>query len=212
MADISWKAKMITQDLENGVKKEFRKAIKTLWESKEATIKNFGAQQFYKAIKEHQIYTDLEDGILGGELGVTNQMLSSFMEDILVIMEERMKCNYVGFAGANDLGGVLLTFENYQEEFNSSNFADYTSENGNYIPWLQWLTKYGTRDIVFGYKFLLEQGKGRTNLGIMVQSQNDNYAVPAYAAGVTNNNWFTEAANVARPIIVNFILEQLRSL
>lgn len=212
MADLNWKVKLIEPELEAGVKREFRKAIKQLWETREEIIKEFSADEFFKAIKEHRIYDDLENGFLGGELGVTNERLHNFMEDIDIIIHDRIKCNYVGFTGSNDLGGVLVSFENYQDELNASDFAEFTSENGHLVQWLNWLTKYGTRDIVFGYKFLLESGKGRTGLGIMVESQNDNFSVPAYAAGVLDNNWFTEAASVAKPKIVDFILQQLRSL
>ena len=72
------------------------------------------------------------------------------MDDVQTIIEEKMECRYIGGSGSNDLGGIALVFESVEDNISLSDGADFKSEGGHYIPWFNWLLKYGTQDIVFG--------------------------------------------------------------
>lgn len=217
MPTLNFKAKMIAPDLEKEIKKEIRAKIKNFWQSKSEQIRLGCSKIYFKHIKAHQTYIDLENQTrFKGEMGVTEAVLANFMEDLEARLDDLFEADYVAHAGSNDLGGVLAYIPNYQDYVYEMEGIEYTtSPNRNEetfnIPWLKWLLRDGTNDVVFDYHFIPSSSRiSRTGLGLMMPG--GSFSVDPQYAGIHNNNWFTQAADNARPEIMNFIVDILKEL
>lgn len=60
------------------------------------------------------------------------------------------------------------------------------------LPWLKWLLTAGDIIIISGYDIRLEEGKGRSGGGIMVQKNSGVWRVPPEFAGTEDDNWITQ--------------------
>lgn len=72
------------------------------------------------------------------------------------------------------MGGIIAYIESFADNFENLDGADYQniSRNENatrFIQWLKWLTRYGTQEIVFGYRFFERGGRGRSGMGLWFQ-------------------------------------------
>jgi hypothetical protein len=219
MADINFKAKMIAPNLESDIKKELRAKIKKFWDFKSDIIRVQSAKILYKHIVNHPTYSSLESGILKGELGLTDEVLSNFMDNLESSLDQFFQVKYVGNTGSDDLGGILAYVDSFADNFENLDGSDYHNNSKNeeatkLIQWLKWLTRYGTQEIVFGYRFFERGGRGRSGRGIMIPSKLSGYAysVNSEFAGTLNDNWFTQSADQARPEIISMILNILREI
>lgn len=217
MPTISFKAKLKADSLELQIKREIREKIRDHWKKKSTVIRRECAKIYFKHIKQHETYIALDtDPLFIGQMGVTEGMLSEFMDDLKSRLYELFQTEYVGHAGGNDLGGIMAYIESYQEYVYELDYAGYTSTNRKnettYVPWLRWLLSQGTKDVVFEFHFVPSNDNrfSRTGLGLMVPG--GSFAVSPTHAGTYNSNWFTEAADSARPEIMEFMIEKLNEL
>ena len=216
MPTINFKAKLITDSLDLQIKREIRERLRDNWKKKSNAITSRAAEIYFEHIKDHPTYTALEnESRFIGQMGVTEGMLASFMADLESRLKQLFQVEFVGHAGGNDLGGLRAYIESYQEYVYELDMAGYTSTNkkdeSTYVPWLRWLLSQGTKDVVFEYHFVPTNSKeSRTGFGLMVPG--GSFAVDPRYAGTYNDNWFTQAADTARPEIMQFMLEKLEEL
>lgn len=217
MADINFKAKLIVTNFDNEIKRQIRARIKEQWINQSDEIRRLASIIFYEEIKAHPTYEDLatQGGYLRGALGVTNQLLDNFMDNLRDAIPEMFQIKYVAHTGATDLGGILAYINDFQDQFNNlTEGTDYTStgRHAGYVPWFRWLMREGMQDVVFDFYFMQRDGSGRTNQGLMIpNTKGRNFHIDSPYAGVPNDNWFTEAAEIARPKIIEMILLRLQA-
>ena len=83
---------------------------------------------------------------------------------------------------SDDMNGVIFT-----------DIASVISNNGQHLPWLQWLLLEGNNAIVKNFDVKMgSYSQSRSGMAIMVSSR-DNWRVPPEFVGTISNNWTTRA-------------------
>ena len=166
---------------------------------------------FYQALINSETYAALMDNWgLQGDLGVypeyviqTTKLISEMIN--IEPMPPRSR----------DLGGIRVTLvrDNLEPILNSP-LAQYETNKGVTIPWLEWLLTAGSNVLVADYSVGAELNPGRysrTGVLIMFPHNGGNFSIsPAYA-GTINDNWITRAANAALPEIEKTLMTGLRN-
>lgn len=166
---------------------------------------------FYQALINSETYAALMDNWgLQGDLGVypeyviqTTKLISEMIN--IETMPPRSR----------DLGGIRVTLvrDNLEPILNSP-LAQYETNKGVTIPWLEWLLTAGSNVLVADYSVGAELNPGRysrTEALIMFPHNGGNFSIsPAYA-GTINDNWITRAANAALPEIEKTLMTGLRN-
>ncbi len=210
--DINWKAKIIDVNADAAMKREIRAVIKTAWFAVEEDVRLYAAEKIYAALLAHETWQSIEHGSLRGELGLTDTNINLFQEEMQDVVNTSLSVDYLGNTGANDLGGLLISFASLPEKLENTTGADFTSEGGYTIYWLRWLLRYGTQNVVTDYRFTRRQSEySRTGLGIMIPKEGGYYGIREPYAGVTGSNWVTESAEAARDDVVAEAVRLLRA-
>lgn len=86
---------------------------------------------------------------------------------------------------------IVLIDVNYERLINSA-IANFQTEKGEILEWLNWLLYEGTTPVIVSYHYLDEdRPQSRTNKGIMVPK--GTWSVPEVIAGTVSDNWLTRA-------------------
>ena len=146
------------------------------------------------SLRQEPEYISLMSGTLKAEFGIPD---SSSIERVILAMTEtlRIVSNPVtattrGLSGvfsltmmkSDNAGGVI-----YDE------IANVTDNQGQSLPWLEWLLLRNNQAIIKKYKVRFGSNQNsRSGLAIMVPS-GDNWRVPPEFAGSQSDNWTTRA-------------------
>jgi hypothetical protein len=78
------------------------------------------------------------------------------------------------------------------ENLLSQSYSVVVTENGESLPWLQWLLLYGDKVINYDFGVFYNKGSGRSELGIMLPGQGLFSVNPMYS-GTQRDNFITRA-------------------
>ena len=146
-----------------------------------------------EAILESDIYANLADeDDLGGDLGVNDEILNKFENNVDKLFSVKLDQNSVKTSGGpNSLFQIAFNVDPnpLPEDLSdvSLGFAYYTG-SGKLMRWLAQLL-YGDEDYNPGHTVVTSPGFGRTNMKIMVETDGVDYKLKSDIAGTVNNHW-----------------------
>ena len=89
--------------------------------------------------------------------------------------------------------------------------ATVTDNQGQKLPWLEWLLLRGNQIIIRNYQVRMGASPySRTNMAVMVQSKK-NWRVPMEFAGTITNNWTTRALDKVDAQIIDNIINSIEA-
>lgn len=164
------------------------------------------------ALKQEPEYQSLISGKLRAELGVPNASSIDFIVDALVDTLD-MIVDPVTFNNSGLKGG--FTLQMIQSDNISGiiamDAATVTDNNGQKLPWLEWLLLRGNQIIIRNYEVRMGPNPySRTNMAIMIESKK-NWRVPMEFAGTITNNWTTRALDKVSSQIVDNIINSIEA-
>ncbi len=146
------------------------------------------------SLREEPEYQSLLSGRLKAEFGLSDTNMVDNIIDKLVstidVSRSTVSYNKIGLVGgftitmmkSDDMNGVIFT-----------DIASVISNNGQHLPWLQWLLLEGNNAIVKNFDVKMgSYSQSRSGMAIMVSSR-DNWRVPPEFVGTISNNWTTRA-------------------
>ena len=146
------------------------------------------------SLREEPEYQSLLSGRLRAEFGLSDTNMVDNIIDKLVstieVSRSTVSYNRIGLVGgftitmmkSDDMNGVIFT-----------DIASVISNNGQHLPWLQWLLLEGNNAIVKNFDVKMgSYSQSRSGMAIMVSSR-DNWRVPPEFVGTISNNWTTRA-------------------
>lgn len=159
------------------------------------------------ALKQEPEYQSLISGKLRAELGIADSANVDTIVDALVNTLD-MVVNPVTFNNSGLKGGFTLQMiqSDNISGIIATDEAMVVDNNGQKLPWLEWLLLRGNQIIIRNYQVRMGANPfSRTNMAIMVES-NKNWRVPMEFAGTITNNWTTRALDkVSNQIVDNII-------
>lgn len=151
-------------------------------------------------IEQTPEYTSLLSGELLGELGVPGikNRLAKILEtiskgiDLTVIPVRRV--------GKSLEGGMKIgILEKDFRDILSLAEAEYVTEKGETIPWLEWLIVAGDQIIVWGYDVtfdLSQSGRARSRTGMALMVKGAGWRVSPAFSGTVEDNFLTRAFDI----------------
>ena len=146
------------------------------------------------SLREEPEYQSLLSGRLRAEFGLSDTNMVDNIIDKLVstidVSRPTVSYNKIGLVGgftitmmkSDDMNGLIFT-----------DIASVISNNGQHLPWLQWLLLEGNNAIVKNFDVKMgSYSQSRSGMAIMVSSR-DNWRVPPEFVGTISNNWTTRA-------------------
>lgn len=167
-------------------------------------------------IKRAPEYQQLLTGELLGELGVPD--VEGRLNAILRTIKSSCEVETTPLmlqAGGNLSGGLVIKM--IQSDFLdilSLSEAEYITEKGVNIQWLDWLLTQGDRIIVMGYDIKLnlspqEKHRSRTGLGLM--ERGSGWRVPPIYSGTQDDNFITRSfkLNEVEKLLLEIVEEEI---
>jgi hypothetical protein len=167
------------------IQKRIKLSINLITESIETALQTLVKLRLQEAPEVQS----LAGGVLRAQFGLIDG--ASRISNIIDKWADSIEVTYVQRFGA--FGGIAIRFSD--EDYGialSMNEAEFVTENGSVLPWLQWLLIEGQNPIVNNYYFR-SSSKGRTGGGIMVERQSAAWSVPKQFSGTFNDNFATRA-------------------
>ena len=165
------------------------------------------------SLKEEPEYQSLLSGRLRAEFGLSDTNMVDNIIDKLVstidVSRSRISYNKIGLVGgftitmmkSDDMNGLIFT-----------DIASVISNNGQHLPWLQWLLLEGNNAIVKNFDVKMgSYSQSRSGMAIMVSSR-DNWRVPPEFVGTISNNWTTRAIDRIEDKIYTLIQDIIEAL
>lgn len=181
--------------LEEGLLREAAAHIQVALRRAEAPFRARLAGLVLKALKdepEGQSLLSSSPDSLHGQLGVEGpEAAIKAMADALAgAMSYQVTGPY--YAGGRLQGGLDIGMASSSlQEVLSLPEAQYGSEGGKTVEWLNWLLLRGATPFLRNWRYEPAPGKGRTGLGHMVSG--GAWGVPSRFAGVLTENWVVRA-------------------
>ena len=165
------------------------------------------------SLREEPEYQSLLSGRLKAEFGLSDTNMVDNIIDKLVstidVSRPTVSYNKIGLVGgftitmmkSDDMNGVIFT-----------DIASVISNNGQHLPWLQWLLLEGNNAIVKNFDVKMgSYSQSRSGMAIMVSSR-DNWRVPPEFVGTISNNWTTRAIDRIEDKIYTLIQDIIEAL
>lgn len=162
---------------------------------------------FYECLTEDsETYEELNNAFgLQGELGVVDY----YVAETAAAISKMISLETIPPTGKN-LGGFRLTFvKGGMESILSLPYAQYETNKGVTIPWLQWLLTAGNSILISDYIIGVEKDFGkysRTGMLIMMPKKGGSFSIDAQNSGTENHNWITKAIAQAQPRIERMLM------
>jgi hypothetical protein len=162
-------------------------------------------------------FQSLLSGDLLGELGVPD--VEGRLDAVLRTIKNSCDVEVTPLIQAGDVltGGLVLKMirADFMDVMEISG-AEYLTQRGVQIPWLNWILTQGDRIIVVGYDVKLnlstkEKARSRTGLGLMIPGSG--WRVDPDNSGVLDDNFITRAFNPAEveKLLLKIIEEEIVS-
>jgi len=165
------------------------------------------------SLREEPEYQSLLSGRLKAEFGLSDTNMVDNIIDKLVstidVSRSTVSYNKIGLVGgftitmmkSDDMNGIIFT-----------DIASVISNNGQHLPWLQWLLLEGNNAIVKNFDVKMgSYSQSRSGMAIMVSSR-DNWRVPPEFVGTISNNWTTRAIDRIEDKIYTLIQDIIEAL
>ena len=165
------------------------------------------------SLREEPEYQSLLSGRLRAEFGLSDTNMVDNIIDKLVstidVSRPTVSYNKIGLVGgftitmmkSDDMNGLIFT-----------DIASVISNNGQHLPWLQWLLLEGNNAIVKNFDVKMgSYSQSRSGMAIMVSSR-DNWRVPPEFVGTISNNWTTRAIDRIEDKIYTLIQDIIEAL
>jgi len=163
-----------------------------------------------RAVMDQPEWASIDTGGLRGHLGLPDGR--SRMEEILDMWLSSIKAEYKSMAprGNRISGGIFIQgiVKDYKDVLSSS-AAIFITEKGVELPWLDWLLRQGSKDIIRGY--FIGYGRGRASDRIMIKSAGRTWGVPMQFQGDRKDNFILRAIEEAEPRIIKDLEELLNA-
>jgi hypothetical protein len=147
-------------------------------------------------LKDTDTYKSLINGELAGSFGLPQNTRHYDVDQILSTIATNMEVKYekTRYSGGKfstflKVGAVLRDFSDILALSESRVITD----EGTILEWLRWLLTAGDKIIISEHQVRLRHGRGRSGLGIMIQSNAGGWRVPPEYAGTMTNNWLTKS-------------------
>lgn len=164
------------------------------------------------ALKQEPEYQSLVSGKLRAELGIADSANIDTIVEALVNTLDLITTS-VTFNNAGLRGGFILQMiqsDNISGIIGMSE-ATVTDNQGQTLPWLEWLLLRGNQIIIRNYEVRMGASPySRTNMAVMVQSK-ENWRVPMEFAGTITNNWTTRALDKVSAQIIDNIINSIEA-
>ncbi len=168
-------------------------------------------EKLEEQIKRHPTTEALQNGTLRTELGLVNP--TQAVSDIISTVRSSVNVISQGFTvGPRSIKGgfKVVAIPKGFSDLLSLPIAQYESENGFDIPWLQWLLLEGRSPVVRKYKIQFNRPKSsRTDDAIMRMYGAGEWAVPAAHAGDREKNFITENLDELKDEIAGMVQKGL---
>ena len=165
------------------------------------------------SLREEPEYQSLLSGRLRAEFGLSDTNMVDNIIDKLVstidVSRSTVSYNKIVLVGgftitmmkSDDMNGLIFT-----------DIASVISNNGQHLPWLQWLLLEGNNAIVKNFDVKMgSYSQSRSGMAIMVSSR-DNWRVPPEFVGTISNNWTTRAIDRIEDKIYTLIQDIIEAL
>lgn len=183
---------------------------------------------FMHSLTRQPEYESLISGKLRYHFGLVNSQDVDSVVDAATLAVKIRKMPAKG----DSLGGVSVEIVNTKiMESLAANTGYNSSKSGTFIAWLKWLLLSGDNIIITGYEIKIDERlnyktsrtkhalmvrrsfsglKGRYNRAKGRSAEGSNFwRVPPEFAGTPENNWFTRAAVVIAPTILDMLNKKL---
>jgi hypothetical protein len=165
------------------------------------------------SLRKHPTFIDMfnEDGKLRSQLGIADSI--SAMESLVRtwIGSTTVTLRAPKLVGKQISGTavVIRAIDASYKDVLQEAWSSYMTDKGTQIPWLEWLLLHGQEILVLGYvskkvKNYTKASRTDTNV-IMVKTHGRGWGIPEEYAGVSDNNFATQAVANAMPDILNMI-------
>lgn len=148
------------------------------------------------AIKNEPEYSSLKNGQLRYELGIEDtSAIDRVIENMCQGQAIKLPVKTTARGVSGGLRYIVIDGEKVAQTMSSPD-GFVKDIKGYSMPWLTWLLTYGTNTIVKNFEVQLGPNpRSRSGMAIMVESDGDQWYVPAQFAGTESNNWVTRAIN-----------------
>jgi len=171
-----------------------------------------------KAIFDSPEARSLQGGDLQGELGVPGELAKKMLDKIVDAIDSTIDVDIKQF---NPFGNVMRGYIEVSifpkallQDLLDKQEAQYLTNHGEQIPWLEWLTTLGDRIIVKNYSVDFGQRFGsRTGLATMVHTKRRGWRVPPQFSGTRTDNFITRSLDDVADLVIYYLkLEFTRAL
>lgn len=161
--------------------------------------------KYYTASPEYQAL--LPGGELYHELGLRNSRL--LLTQLLIKLLSQVKVQVIPREPISILR--VFIFDGDVDDLTYEDYAEYTSEGGYDVPWLEWLLMSGGQPVIADYTYVPKSiPASRTGLGYMnpekyTRGVFEPYSVSAQYVGTESDNWITRVFRAAEEEIFTSI-------
>lgn len=176
------------------IRDQIKNRLRTISKSIEENIKDY----ISFCIKDSDFYNNLVYGKLRSDLGVVDPTMA--MSQIIDALKSTVMVTTSDVRVYNNLGvQTTITVKAIPDDFQSvlsTSMAQYTTPNGQVVPWLSWVLFEGTSPVVLDYELVYGQPMfSRTGDAIMRMQPGSKWSIPSEFAGTVRNNFITQALN-----------------
>lgn len=181
------------KDFESALKAELSKKIIQAAHQTIPVIQEPIKEVCKDALYNSEFFRNILAGTLAGELGIPENDKVNTMTSLIRDIVETLRTEVFIYKNGPNLVSIKIKMQrtDYLNLF-TKDYA-YIDTTEGVLPWLHWVLFEGDNVIFYGYEFKLMPGKGRSGLGIMVET--GNFKIDPRFAGTQYDNWITRALN-----------------
>jgi len=165
----------------------------------------------FNFLKSTPTYESLVNGELAGHFGLPANNRTYIVDSIIKAVSDNMVIEYkpLRYAVGKFRHGIYIrALKQDMSDVLTLPGGTVFSENGDPIPWLEWLLLEGDKIIIRDYEIDFRYGQGRSGLAVMDETDGGVWRVPAEFSGTITNNWLTQAIKDPRYLsIIKRIIE-----
>ncbi len=160
-----------------------------------------------KAIGNSEVWQEVINGTLRGELGIPNV---SNLDSILEAWSKSIEVVYIKNKGFGKISiGMIQSDYSDVLSLTESSFTYSSGRGSGVIEWLRWLLLESTSIIVSEYDFV-PSNQGRTGMGIMAKRRGGGWSIPPQYAGTAVDNFVTRSLFDIQNTIENVVTREVQ--
>lgn len=173
-------------------------------------IESLVKRNMFQSITSQPEWISIRQGELRVELGLLDG--ETRLLKILEVWIDSVKINFKKFKNYSRglLGGIeILAVNSDYSDVLSLAEANFLTEKGEILPWLNWILTAGTNILVADYEIRFGVNVGRTGNGYMILG--GGWGISPQFAGTPNDNFITRAINNMWSTVSNEIISIIES-